>query len=73
VTTAAKPPLVLTPKQRIQYEIIDIDDDLWKLAHKHPSSKPTISRIRNVLGLVVHLLDGCDVREFCSVYTEREA
>jgi hypothetical protein len=56
----------LSYKQRLQYELIDIDHDLKRLAHVYPQSQPIVDRIRDMLGRCVHLMDGVDTREFCS-------
>jgi len=59
----------LTYKQRLQYELIDIDDDLKRFAHVYPQSQCIVDRIRDMLGRCVHLMDGVDTLDFCSPFT----
>ena len=60
----------LTHKQRLQYEIIDIDQDLNRFASSHPMARGLTDRIRNTLGRCTHIMDGCDVAEFCNPYND---
>ena len=65
-TDACKP---LSYKERLQYEIIDISDDLERLTKRsphHPQTEFLVDRIRDTLGKCVHLLDSVDTQEFCN-------
>jgi len=55
----------LSPKQKLQLEIIMIDEYLEQLGDKYPESRPTIDHLRDVLGRIMHLTEGVDVRELC--------
>ncbi|HEX6253811.1 MAG TPA: hypothetical protein VFZ55_06290 [Nitrososphaera sp.] len=62
------PPLykiALSPKQKLQIEIINLDNDLEQLALRAPSIKSLVDKIRDTLGRIVHLADGADVRQLC--------
>jgi hypothetical protein len=59
----------LSRKQRVQLEIIDCDHDLEKLACRDPTTKSLVDRIRDALFVCVCLMDGTDVREFCSCHS----
>lgn len=53
-------------KQRLQYELIDIDRDLERFVEIHPSAEAIVFRIRDILGRCSHIIDGTDALEFCN-------
>jgi hypothetical protein len=63
----------MSPKQRLQLEIVDIDEDLERSTTVYPSAGPTIAGIRESLGRYIHVVNGVDVLEFCcnNNYSER--
>ena len=56
----------LSLKQKLQLEIITIDEYLETLSDKHPESKHTLDSFRDTLGRIVHLAEGLDVDKYCS-------
>lgn len=65
------PPLskiALSPKQKLQIEVISIDEYLQELSTKYPESKATIDSLLDKLGKIVHLADGADLRELCGPF-----
>ena len=52
-------------KQKLQYELIDISDDLERLKQKGPQAESLVRRIQDTIGRCIHLTDGADVRELC--------
>jgi hypothetical protein len=54
----------LSYRQKLQYELIDISDDLERFKQIGPQAEPLVRRIQDTIGRCIHLLDGADVREF---------
>ena len=61
----------LSYKQRLQYELIDIDQDLQRFVLLYPQAQPITDRIRDMVGRCVHFMDGVDTQEFCSGFGGR--
>ena len=55
----------LSYKQKLQYELIDISDDLDLFKQIGPQAEPLVRRIHDTIGRCIHLMDGADVRELC--------
>jgi hypothetical protein len=55
----------LTYKQRLQYELIDIIDDLGRFKLLGPQTESLMRRIQDTIGRCIQLMDGADVRELC--------
>lgn len=50
---------------RLQFEIIDADAELERIAILYPDTRQTIDRARDLLGRYSHDIHGVDIIEFC--------
>jgi hypothetical protein len=55
----------LSPKQKLQIEIINADAYLEHFTTHYPQSRPVVDHLRDALGQIMHLSEGVDVTEFC--------
>jgi hypothetical protein len=62
--------IALNPKQKLQIEVITIDEYLQELSTKYPESRQTVDSLRDTLGKIVHLADGADVTELCGRFDD---